>query len=139
MSDGSDTREPRTLTIPIPDFQRALRRKQTNDGDSGENNNGSRPKRHRHVLLWIIVIYLLVANAANAYNGNQMIAEIERQSGMKNLPEFSYLPFLGLVGDLLGMAFNSVQSFLIFALVILVIVLLVAVFRKNKSDNGAHS
>lgn len=137
MSDGSDDNA-RTSRLPGASLQEALRRRR-NGNDSGSGDNNPQPKHRRHILLWIVVIYLLVANAANAYNGNQLVAEIDRQGGAKGLPEFSYLPLIGLVGDLFGLAFSSVQNFLIFTLSILVIGLVIAYVRKNKSDNGAHS
>ena len=129
MSDDND----RTVTLKLP--KNPFKRNRSGDGD----NSDKKPKRH--VLLWLVVIYLVIMTWWNTMKANETLeamwtaTKMDRGTTKDVDYKLDYTPFGPLEGLLGGISLTNV---LIIALIIVIIFLARAAMKNNKKDED-HS
>lgn len=126
MSDDND----RTVTLKLP--KNPFKRNRSGDGDNSDK------KHKRHVLLWLVVIYLVIKNVVDTFQTNATLEGIVKatkmdRSAFKDVDykvDYIMNPFSlfgGLFGDI------DVTTGLLLLLVAVVLILLVIVIKQNNN------
>ena len=129
MSDDND----RTVTLKLP--KNPFKRNRSGDGDNSDK------KHKRHVLLWLVVIYLVIMTWWNTMKANETLeamwtaTKMDRGTTKDVDYKLDYTPFGPLEGLLGGISLTNV---LIIALIIVIIFLARAAMKNNKKDED-HS